>query len=628
MKVQIRRYAVATAAIGALAAVGAFALPTGSAGWEPVTYGLTASPEQLLPATVSAEKPARVVTTTIGEDGKPVITVKEATDKASAAKLVEDGQGAEDAVSVEVDAKMYALGIPTGSDPSRSQQWDFSKLKIAEAWKKSTGENVTVAVIDSGVDSKHPDLAGNVLSGYDAISNKAGTITDGNGHGTHVAGTISAVTGNGVGISAVAPNAKILPVKALGSNGSGNMSDAAEGIIWATDHGAQVINMSLGSTQKVTAVTNAVNYARSKGVTVIAAAGNSRTSGSPISYPAADAGVIAVAATDSNDRYGSYSNAGSYVDVAAPGSNILSTYPTALGSAYKSMNGTSMASPHIAAVAALLKAANPALTPDQIEAAMEETAVDLGTKGFDKDYGNGRVDPVAALAAVAPVTTPPTTAPTTAPTAPSTGAPVTSAPTKAPTSAPVTTAPTTGAPVTTVPGKVTPVITVNSTSPEVAYGTSTVTTFSVQAGGKAWALQGVSVCVSEAGGAVQCTDTKTTEAGTVAVTRTAKASYEVYVQVAESNTTTAVTSAKVGYKVRATVNAVRSGTGLMTITINGATGQTAQVQQNVRGTWKTVLTFKASASVRIGGLVRGQQYRVVLPDTAAVLGATSPTVTA
>ncbi|MEU4429000.1 peptidase S8, partial [Actinoplanes sp. NPDC024001] len=263
-------------------------------------------------------------------------------------------------------------------------------------------------------------------------------------------------------------------------------------------------------------------------------------------------------------------------------------------------------------------------------AAMEQNAVDLGTKGFDKDYGNGRVDVVAALAAVAPVTTPPTTAPTTAPT---TSAPVTTAPT---TSAPVTTAPTTSAPTTapttsaptTAPVKVTPVITVGSSSPEVVYGTSTVTTFTVTADGKAWAEQGVSVCVSEAGAAAQCTDTKTTVAGTVAVTRAAKASYEVYLQVPESDTAAAVTSAKAGYTVRASVNAVRTGTGIMTVTVNGVAGQTAQVQQNVRGEWRTVLTYKASASVRVGGLTRGQQYRVVVPDTTALLGATSPVVTA
>lgn len=433
-------------AAGALAAAGTMSTP---AGWAPVTYGLTESPEQLLPATVSADQPARVVTTTVDRTGRPVVSVQEAATRTNAAELIRDGQAAKDAVSVEVDAPVYALGIPAGPDSLRGQQWDFAKLKIAEAWKKSTGAGVTVAVIDSGVDASHPDLGANVLTGYDAITNRAGVTTDANGHGTHVAGTIAAITGNNAGVSAIAPDTKILPVKVLGANGSGNMSDAAEGIIWSADHGAQVINLSLGSTTKVNAVTNAINYARSRGVTVVAAAGNARTSGNPVSYPAADAGVIAVAATDSGDKYGSYSSAGAYVDVAAPGSSIVSTYPAALGSAYRSMSGTSMASPHVAAVAALLKSANPALTPDQIEAALERTAVDLGAKGFDNDYGNGRIDPVAALASVGGATTaPPTAAPTSS--VPATNAPATTAPTtRAPaTSAPITTAPTTRAPAT------------------------------------------------------------------------------------------------------------------------------------------------------------------------------------
>jgi serine protease len=467
VKVQIRR-SVAAAAVGAFAAIGAVALPAGSAGWEPVTYGLTATPDQLLPAVVSADRPARVVTTTVGRDGRPAVTVTEAIDRRTAARLIEDGQDTDDAVSVEVDAPVHAYGTPTGADPHRAQQWNLTRLKVDEAWKRSTGAGITVAVIDSGVDAKHPDLAGNVLDGYDAITDRAGPVPDANGHGTHVAGAIAAVTGNGTGIAGTAPDVKILPVRVLGSHGGGSMSDTAEGIVWATDHGAQVINLSLGSTTKVAAVTNAIAYARGKGVTVIAAAGRAGTSANPVSYPAADAGVIAVTATGADDRIAVYSPTGGFIDVAAPGDAILSTFPANRGSGYKYMSGTSTAAPHVAAAAALLKSANRALTPDQIETALEKTATDLGTPGFDNDYGNGRIDPVAALASLTPVTTPvtktptttpttqaPTTppkAPTTAPTKAPTKAPTT-APTKAPTKAP-TTAPTkapTGAPATKAP---------------------------------------------------------------------------------------------------------------------------------------------------------------------------------
>ncbi|MDY7090471.1 MAG: S8 family serine peptidase, partial [Actinomycetota bacterium] len=399
----------------------------------------------MLPATVSEKQPVRVVTTSVDASGKPVIKVTTATSKDKAASAVKAGQSAKGAVGVEVDAVATASEVPSGSDTYRSQQWDFSKISVANAWPTSTGAGVTVAVLDTGVDGKHPDLAANMVAGYDAIANGNGGATDPNGHGTHVAGTIAAVTGNGVGISAIAPHSKIMPVRVLGANGSGYMSDAAEGIIWAADHGASVINMSLGSSSKVTAVTNAIAYARSKGVVVVAAAGNDRANGSPTNYPAADAGVIGVAATDSADRVAGYSNAGSYVDVAAPGSSIISTYPTALGgkTGYVSMSGTSMASPHVAAVAALLKAARSTLTPDQVESALETSAVDLGATGFDNDFGNGRIDAAAALAAVSPATTSPTSPATTTPTT----APATTVPTTAPT-VPTTTAPTTTVPTT------------------------------------------------------------------------------------------------------------------------------------------------------------------------------------
>ncbi|MEV6301470.1 S8 family peptidase [Actinoplanes sp. NPDC051861] len=591
MKAQIRRFAVGAATAGVLAGVGVFALPTGTAGWQPVTYGLTTSAEQMLPATVSEAQPARVVTTTIDEDGRPVVKVEQATDRQSATSLVEDAQRAKNAVSVELDATAYALDVPSGSDPQRAKQWDLAKLRVDEAWTKSTGAGVTVAVIDTGVDASHADLKANVLSGYDAIANKAGVSTDGNGHGTHVAGTIAAVTGNGVGISGIAPDVKILPIKTLGANGSGNMSDTAEGITWAVDHGAQVINMSLGSDAKVAAVTNAIKYARSKGVTVVAAAGNSRQEGNPTNYPGADEGVIGVAATDSNDRYGSYSNAGSYVDVAAPGSDILSTAPN---SAYKTMSGTSMASPHVAAVAALLKSFAPRLTPDEIEATLEKTAVDLGKAGFDNDYGNGRIDPVAALESLTPVTAPPSTSPPSAP-------PVSSAP----------------------PVKVTPVITASASASEVVHGTSTVTTFTVTADGKARAQQAVSVCVTEGAGPATCTDTTTTDAGTVAVTRTAKTAFQVQLKIADP----AVESAPVAYQVRAAVSVTASGSQL-TVKVTGAAGQTTKVQQLSSGTWRTVATYKAQPVSRFTGLRAGQQYRAVVADATGLLGATSNVVKA
>ncbi|SDT79104.1 S8 family peptidase [Actinoplanes derwentensis] len=643
MRVQLLRYAAGAVAGGLLAAAaGAFVLPAGNAGWRPVTYGLTQSPEELLPATVTAAQPARVVSTTIDADGRPVVTVQEATDKSTATALVKAAQQAEGAVSVEMDAPVHALGAPIGSDPYRSQQWDLTKMRVADAWQKSTGAGVTVAVIDTGVDPTHPDLKGKVLNGYDAITNKAGASRDGNGHGTHVAGTIAAVTGNDVGVSAVAPDTRILPVKVLSDSGSGVMSDTAEGIVWAADNGAQVINMSLGSTSKVAAVSNAIAYARSKGVTVIAAAGNARQQGSPISYPGADAGVIAVAATDSADKVASYSNAGGYVDVTAPGSAIISTYPAALGKAYASMNGTSMASPHVAAAAALLKAYQPHLTPDQIELVLEKSAVDLGTKGFDNDHGYGRIDAAAALAAVMPVTTAPTTPTMTAPTAsvPAT-APTTSGPTETPSESPSATpsespsatpsgtpsASRTASPApsvapTSAKPKLNPLITSNVTTREVVYGSSTATTFTIRVSGSAWAKKPVQLCISDV-----CTGTQTTSTGTVLVTRAATAGYKVQVRLAETDTTLAAMSPTAIWTVRATVTASLTSRGVMLVVLNGVNGQNVQIQQysSTRG-WETIGAYAAVQKMTVSGLRAGQKYRAVVPGTATILGATSNTI--
>ncbi|WP_248293806.1 S8 family serine peptidase [Actinoplanes sp. TBRC 11911] len=413
--------------------------------WRPVSRGLAASPASLLPDTVSRTRPVRVVSTTLAGNGAPVITARTATDTTSAADLITAAQRAPQAVGVELDTPVRVADAPAGDDPLRAQQWDLARMSAPQAWTRSTGAGVTVAVVDTGVDSTHPDLAGQVLPGGDFITGTEGAAVDPNGHGTHVAGTIAAVAGNNVGVSGVAPNAKILPVRVLGADGRGYTSTAAAGVVYAADHGADVINLSLSSTTPTDAMTNAVAYAHAKNVVVVAAAGNARGQGSPISYPAASDGVIAVAATDSADGVATFSNRGSYVDVAAPGVNIVSTRP---GNLYARMSGTSMAAPHVAAVAALVRSAYPALSPDQIESALKSSAVDLGPAGRDDDFGAGLVDASAALTSLAPpapivpaVTK--ETNPPAEPKAPATQAPATQAP---PTQAPPTQAPPTQAP--------------------------------------------------------------------------------------------------------------------------------------------------------------------------------------
>jgi serine protease len=555
MRNVLRKYAIGSLAVGVIAGGTALALPGVTASWQPVRYGLSASPAQLLPADVSSAHPVRVVGMRLDAAGRPVVTVRTATDRTTAVSLVKDAQKAKNAVGVEVDATVTAIGVPTGSDPSRGQQWDLTKIKATDAWQQSTGAGVTVAVIDTGVDARHPDLAGQVLTGYDVINKSTGIATDPNGHGTHVAGTIAAATGNGVGVSAVAPDTTILPIRVLGAGGTGYMSDAATGIIYAADHGANVINMSLGSTSKVTAVSNAIAYARSKGVTVVAAAGNQRESGSPTSYPAADAGVIAVAATDSADAAAFYSNEASYVDVAAPGSAIYNTYP---GNRYATMSGTSMASPHVAAVAALLKAYNPSLTPDQIEAALEESAKDLGAAGKDADYGYGRIDAVAALAAVTvpaatapatsaaastPTTVPATTVPTT--TGPAPSATVTTAPSASPTvsATPAPTSTVTPAPTKTATApKLRPVIKVISRNTKALYGSTATVSYTVTVGNKAFARQPVRVGTAEGNRAFVYRDATTDAAGKLVVSRVATARFRVRLVIGETATSLPVTS--------------------------------------------------------------------------------------
>jgi subtilisin family serine protease len=228
------------------------------------------------------------------------------------------------------------------------------------------------------------------------------------GHGTHVAGTIAAIPNNGKGGSGAAPAVKILPVRVLAAANQcgGWSSDVARGIVWAANRGARVINLSLGGPGPDSALANAVKYARSKGAVVVAAAGNNHSKCTPYKnktvYPGASTGSIGVGAVDSNFQHACFSNQGSYVDIAAPGVQIYSTVtvpPNPYAYGYSKWSGTSMATPHVAAAAALVLAYRPVCSPDQVESRLETTAVRLPryTAGDTKLYGNGLVDPAQAL---------------------------------------------------------------------------------------------------------------------------------------------------------------------------------------------------------------------------------------
>ena len=378
---------------------------------------------------------------------------------ADAQRLAQQIMAADASVEyAEPDRILHPLFTP--NDTQYGQQWHYFEatagLNLPPAWDKSTGSGVVVAVIDTGY-RPHADLAPNILPGYDMIIDTA-VSNDGNArdsdakdpgdwvvagecgggqptqdeasswHGTHVAGTIAAVSNNGSGVAGVAFNAKVVPVRALGKCG-GYTSDIADGMVWASGgsvsglpanaHPARVINMSLGGSGACdTTSQNAINAARSRGTVVVVAAGNSNANAANFS-PASCSGVITVAAVNRSGGRAYYSNFGSVVDVAAPGGDmrsgvangILSTLnngTTAPGAdTFAYYQGTSMATPHVVGVVALMLAKNPALTPDEVESRLKAS-----TRAFPascSQCGSGIVDASAAVDAAGGGSTPPPT---------------------------------------------------------------------------------------------------------------------------------------------------------------------------------------------------------------------------
>ncbi len=342
----------------------------------------------------------------------------------------------------------------SANDAEYSGMWGLKKIDIEKAWDVTRGSNsVKVAVVDTGIDYNHPDFAGrSIIKGKDVstcdstyqellASNGQCTkpkqpdndpLDSNNGHGTHVAGTIGAATNNGIGVSGVNWNVTLIAVKTMGEGGAGGMSEIANGLVDAVDRGADVVNMSLGGEGTCTSqMQQAINYARNKGAAIVVAAGNGDRNGNPIDAsrvtPASCTGVIVVGATGPNDERSSYSNYGTRVDLAAPGGNeprgtssctksncITSTWP---GRQYRSVQGTSMAAPHVAGVAALLLAQNGSLTPDDIKRCLINSGNPIST---DRPIGGKRLNAYSALngciASANQPTTPPANPPTATPT--------------------------------------------------------------------------------------------------------------------------------------------------------------------------------------------------------------------
>lgn len=269
------------------------------------------------------------------------------------------------------------------NDPAYPSQPNLLTIDAPGGWQYFTGSSaVIVAVIDTGIDLSNPDFAGRLVPGYDFV-NHDDVAMDDNGHGTHVAGSVAATGNNGILISGLDWSTKIMPVKVLNSSGKGSELDVYQGIMYAVDHGAQVINLSLGFSGYSTLVASAVEYAHQQGVTVVAASGNT---GSAVTFPASLPEVIAVGAVDNDENWQIYSNYGNALDVVAPGTNILSTGLT--GPIYKT--GTSMAAAQVSGLASLLNGIYPQ-SPAQIKTTIENSSKDLGTSGWDEYFGSGLI---------------------------------------------------------------------------------------------------------------------------------------------------------------------------------------------------------------------------------------------
>jgi thermitase len=419
------------------------ALPTGSSGSLPSaerateTFSVTTSHLDATPvfarSVVAPFTPQNTPTSTISESYKPdqvLVRLAQSTGTAPLKNCLvgHDYQIVESIGNLDV----YLLEIPAGevdqtlgllapcqgvsyaepnyyvsiadtipNDPGYVNQYGLVAIRAPQGWDLSEGSSaVTIGIVDTGVDLVDAEFAGKLVAGYDFIHSTANPQDD-NGHGTHVAGIAAANSNNGIGIAGVSWFAKVMPVKVLDASGNGTYANVSLGIIWAANHGAQVINLSLGGVNPSQTLQDAVEYAYSQGVTMVASAGNA--GGNVIMYPARYPQVIAVGATDTLNAHAGFSNAGPEMALSAPGEMIYSTLPGSYG--YRS--GTSMAAAFVSGLAAILRGLPGNSSPAAIANQMEASALDLGAPGRDNQYGYGLIQMDGAIRlALPPAPTP------------------------------------------------------------------------------------------------------------------------------------------------------------------------------------------------------------------------------
>ena len=327
--------------------------------------------------------------------GVLVLELPEQADEAAFANALANRPDVEFA---ELDQRVRPAQI-TPNDPwYGSWQWYLTKIGAPVAWSTTTGNrNIIIAILDTGVDSTHPDLLPKLVPGWNIYNNNSDT-NDVYQHGTSVAGTAAAASNNSLGVASIAWDCPIMPIRVTGTDGFATYSALANGLIWAADHGARVANLSFKASNSST-VASAASYFQNKGGVVIAGAGNEAFFDSSADNPY----ILTVGATDSNDLITAWTNTGNNIDLTAPGI-VFTTYP---GGTYGNASGTSISAPVVAGVAAMVLSVNPSLTGSQVQNILKQSADDLGPAGWDVSYGWGRVNVGRAVAMAAGTSTSP-----------------------------------------------------------------------------------------------------------------------------------------------------------------------------------------------------------------------------